>query len=673
MIDRLLFLLFFVSTTFSVHAQKTQWADKVLKVSSEYIYEKAPGQYLAAEALGKPTALPAFGASPTAYCPAKEVGTENEILRLGYATPMHVAQIAIAENFNPGSLTKLYLLDTLGNPHLVYENPTPGPLEVKGRMFNLFIDPTSYLVAGVELHLATAAVPGFNQVDAVGISDSQDSIRASINLVENMGTIGKPENLGAQINSEHDELCPVISADGNTLYFVRTGHPENLGDKKLQDIWFSRRMPDGSYGLAENMGEPLNNSGNNAITSITPDGQTAVLIGKYLPDGKMKNGVSIARRDDQGFSLPISCEIEDYYNDSKYSEYCLSANGKTLLLAIQRKDGYGSKDLFVCFLKEDGSWTAPLNLGRTVNTADSETSPFLAADEKTLYYSTAGFAGYGSRDMFLTRRLDDTWTNWSEPQNLGPSLNTSGFDAYYSIPASGEYAYFVSYENSIGLADIFRAKLPDEIRPLPVVLVRGRVFDAKTGQALKAGIVYESLSTGEEVGIANSNAQDGSYSIALPAGTDYGFQGKAKGYAPVSQRLDLRDVEEYREVIQDLALVPLESGAVVVMNNLFFDTGKSELRDISRNELRRLSQMMQEYPDMKVEIGGHTDDVGTDASNMILSKDRASAVREFLTDTGIEASRIVAKGYGESAPRFENNSDENRQRNRRVEFRVLEM
>jgi OOP family OmpA-OmpF porin len=653
--------------------QGSQWASKVLEVSTEYRDANNPGQWSAQQALGPPSVDPAVSkGSECAWSPADADSGREEYIKLGFEKAINVQQIAISEVLGASSIVKVILFDSRNTPNVVWTNPAIGPAATPGKMTHIFIPPTSYTCNSLMLVLNTNAVSGYSNIDAVGISDGTDSLKATINLAPGILTEGVRENLGPNVNSETDELLPVITPDGQSLYITRQGHPSNLGNVEMQDIYVSRRNPDGSWGPATNMGPPLNNTDNNAVTSITPDGQTLLLLNKYKEDGSAEIGVSYARKLGDSWDKPQGQNIDNYYNRSPYGEYALAASGKTMIMAIQRDNGSGGKDLHVSFLKPDNSWSEPLNMGKAVNTAGGESTPFLAADDATLYFSTNGRMGYGSKDMFVTRRLDSTWTNWSDPQNLGPLLNTPAWDAYYSIPASGDYAYFVSYQNSIGRADIFRAPLPQSVRPKPVVLVKGRVLNAKTKEPLGAEILYESLTSGKELGIARSNPVDGAYSIVLPAGEIYGFLGQAKGFIPVSENIDIKNLDVYQEITRDLYLVPIEAGSIVRLNNLFFDTGKWELRPQSTKELGRLVKLLNDNPTMTIEISGHTDDVGSDANNLELSKKRATSVQAYLIKNGIVATRLSAKGLGETKPQVPNDSPEHRQVNRRVEFSILQ-
>lgn len=308
----------------------------------------------------------------------------------------------------------------------------------------------------------------------------------------------------------------------------------------------------------------------------------------------MTKGVSISQRIRNGWLFPESLIIDDFYNLEENAEYCLSSDGRYLIMTVKRKDGYGGKDLYVSSRTSNQSWTRPLNLGTVVNSADDETSPFLAADGLSLYFSSAGHPGYGSNDMFISRRLDDSWTNWSSPKNLGPDLNTEAWDAYYSLTASGEDAYFVSYQNRKSKADIYRAKLPQSIRPNPVVLVHGKVYNQKTGEKLGAHIEYDQLSGKADPGIANSDPRTGEYSITLPAGKEYGFLAKLKGFLSEAQNLDLTHIDEYQEIEQDLYLIPVEKGETLVLKNIFFEVSSARINQRSENELERIHDFLVE-------------------------------------------------------------------------------
>jgi len=290
-----------------------------------------------------------------------------------------------------------------------------------------------------------------------------------------------------------------------------------------------------------------------------------------------------------------------------------------------------------------------------------------------LYFSSNREGGLGDNDIWKTTRLDDTWQNWSAPQNLGATINSDAWDAYFSLDAKGEYAYMTSSKNSLGGSDIVKIKLAVENKPQPVVLIKGRVLNKSTNAPIQASIRYEDLSTGKNEGIAISDPVAGKYQIALPYGKNYGFNASADGFMPVSENIDLSKVSEYKEMIRDLYLLPIEKGQVVRINNVFFEFAKAELKLESFPELNRLVELMQKNPNMKIELGGHTDNVGSEESNLKLSSDRTLSIQTYLVSKGIVADRIKAKGYGKSSPVVDNDTEEHRALNRRVEFTILEI
>lgn len=664
-----------------LRAQNVEWASQVLGYSSQKAPYGSP-QNSAEQVLGKPNKCPATGDSPCAWLAANDpdMGTQEEWIKVGFTDPMKIQQVAVAENYYPGAIEKIILFDDNDRKRdsVVYQPRFDG-IDAKVAHW-IFIPKTRYNVAAVEIVLQPGLVQGPNEIDAIAIADNTTPVQAEINVAPDVN-VGPRENLGPNINSVYDEVLPVISPDGKTLYVDRKNHPQNFrrGDGIPQDannndnIWYSTQDSDGEWQPLQNIGSMLNNGYGSFVSSVTPDGNTLLLGGIYLPKsgGPAHFGLWLTHRIPSGWSVPEEIVIKDYYTKAVFEEFCLSNDGRTIILSLDRADSHGGKDLYVSFLQPDGTWSAPKNLGPDVNSAADEATPFLAADGSTLYFASEGFAGYGSMDMYITRRLDSTWQHWSEPENLGPQLNTAGFDAYYTVPASGDYAYFVSTENSIGMGDIFRVKLPESLRPRPVLLVSGRVVDAKSGKPVTALIKYENLETGTDIGSARTSPGTGAYKITLPAGENYGYRAEAPGYVPISENLDLTKVTEYQEIQRDLTLVPIEKGEVVRLNNIFFETAKAELRPESFAELDRVVKLLEDNPSMEISIGGHTDNVGTAVTNNELSQARAQAVETYLVSKGINVKRLRVKGYGDTKPVATNDSDAGRQQNRRVEFTIL--
>jgi OOP family OmpA-OmpF porin len=503
------------------------------------------------------------------------------------------------------------------------------------------------------------------------------------------------ENLGPNVNSSAGELLPVITADGNTLYFVRDGHPENVSG---QDVWYCVREGAG-WSKAIHPRAPINYSGkNSSVSNVSTDGNQLLVRGAF-EDGEYEGaGLSVIVKNKKGeWKDPKKLEIKNYkkYSDmGDYNNNFLVPNGKTLIFAFSDRGDNNNHDLYVSHLILKDNWSKPKSIkdftkfvGKALNNNTwtepekikvlsskeySEFAPFMAADGITFYYSSNKPGGHGNQDIWMTKRLDDTWQNWSEPVNLGPSVNTDAWDAYYTLDARGEEAYMVSSKNSVGGgSDIVKIKLIKELRPNPVVLIKGKVFNAKTKQPIGASIEYETLIDGRNAGIAQSDPKTGEYKIVLPYGKNYGFMAYADKHASVSDNFDLTTVAEYKEITRDLYLVPIEVGSTVRLNNIFFDVGKATLRPESYSELDRLGGLMVQNPKMQIELSGHTDNVGSDDSNMKLSEDRAKTVTEYLITLGIATNRVIAKGYGETKPVTSNDTEDGRQMNRRVEFTIL--
>lgn len=458
------------------------------------------------------------------------------------------------------------------------------------------------------------------------------------------------ENLGANINTSYADTKPVISPDGKTLYFTRQFYPGNVkGIKDAQDIYYSAYM-DGTWTKAVNIGAPLNDKYPNGVSAITPDGNTMLVINAYN-DKTIGGGVSLSKRQGSGWSIPKMLSINNYYNINPYVDYFISNNEQELLLTIQTDDAIGDQDLYISFRISEYQWTEPINLGNTINSAKAEFAPFLAADNKTLFFSSEGHGSYGSSDIFYSKRLDDSWQKWTDPINLGYTINSEAFEGYYTIPASGDFAYYVSTKGGIeGSKDIFKTTIPYEFLPDPVLLVSGHVLDKKSRKPIQCEIQYAALQETVEYGIANSKNSNGAYKIVLPRGNAYRYVPVSEGYIGVPQYLNVEDIEEYHEIENNLFLVPIESGQVVPFHDIFFENSSAKTSNDSKDELLRILEVMQDNPGMQVEITGYTSDLKHGQDNLSLSIERAWSVKHFLLNNGIHTGRIMHKGLGSTVP-----------------------
>ena len=417
------------------------------------------------------------------------------------------------------------------------------------------------------------------------------------------------ENLGPNINTSYADTKPLISPDGKTLFFARQFYPENInGEKDAQDIYYSQNLND-VWSKGMNVGAPLNDRYPNGVSSISPDGNKLLVLNAYN-DGSVKNGVSIANKDGNNWELPRMVNIKNYYNNSAYVDYFVSNNEQEMLLTIEREDAFGDQDIYVCFRIDETHWTEPVNLGPLVNTQMAEFSPFLAADNKTLFFASEGHGTYGKSDIFYTKRLDDSWQKWSDPINLGPGINTDGFEGYYTIPASGEYAYFVSDNGGIeDSKDIFKANIPYRFLPEPVLLMSGHTIDLSTHTPLEAVILYQAIGNENEKGEAMSEIQDGSFKIILPHGNAYRYYAEVQDFFGIPLLIDEANTTEYHEIESNLYLIPLIKESVAPVFDVYFNNQSDKLLPESSTE-------------------------------------RAWAVKHYLINNGIESQRLEHIGMG---------------------------
>ncbi|MES2681535.1 MAG: OmpA family protein [Bacteroidota bacterium] len=502
------------------------------------------------------------------------------------------------------------------------------------------------------------------------------------------------ENLGPNVNSGASEIHPVISADGKTLYFVRDSHVENYS---TQDVWFCEVLGSG-WGPAVHPRQPLNYRGKSSgISNVSTDNNQLLVRGAFEDGEYTGSGLSVIEKNKKGeWKDPKKLEIVNfstYSNMGNTNNSVLTPDGKHLLFAFSDASNGNRHELYVSHLVlkdkwhkpssikdftrfvskalNNNTWTEPQLIKSLSAREFNEFAPFMAADGVTLYYSSNKTGGFGDQDIWMAKRLDDTWQKWSEPVNLGNTINSDEWDAYYTLDARGEDAYMTSYKNSLGRSDIIKIKLVAELRPNPVILITGKVYNAKTKEPLGASIEYENLVDGKNVGVAQSNPLTGEYKIVLPYGRNYGFMAYTDKFISVSDNLDLSAIAEYREITRDLYLVPLEVGNTIRLNNVFFDVNKSLLRAESYPELERLAGLMSQNSKMQIELSGHTDNAGSDEANLKLSDDRVKSVYEYMISLGVNAERLKYKGYGETKPVATNDSEEGRQQNRRVEFAIL--
>lgn len=479
----------------------------------------------------------------------------------------------------------------------------------------------------------------------------------------------KLESLSREINTPYHDSAPVIAPDGKTLYFTVNDHPENTKGKGSQDIWYSELGADGKWTRAKHMSAPLNQQPLNQVLSVSPDGNKLLVRGG---SGRKGLGFSLSQRINGQWQKPVPLKIEgfDKMCKGRFNGAFLALDASALLLYFSETEGAEYSDLYVSFPENNNSWSQP-QLIAALNTRQDEFGPFLAPDNKTLYFGSNRPGGFGSSDIYKTRRLDDSWLKWSRPENIGAPVNTGGFDAYYAIGNSDTLVFTTRAHMSAdgGHLDIYTLKRIKEKKAR--ILLAGRVLDAKTGNIIPEANI-RILQDAQVVEVVSSEAEDASFEMELPGPGKFLLEISAQGYLAGLDSFGVEKPKTDMSLYRTIHLKPLELGLSVRLNNIFFDFDKTNLRPESFPELDKVVELMEQNPGLIIEIGGHTDDQGSDLYNEQLSQGRAEAVREYLTGKWIDHSRVTAKGYGESKPEVENDSEENRQINRRVEFTILE-
>ena len=291
-----------------------------------------------------------------------------------------------------------------------------------------------------------------------------DDILIKPNLMDGLSMLGGREEMSYGVNTSGQDIMPILSPNGKEMYFTRKDDYENMGAEENDDIWVVERTDYGYFRNAEHLEAPLNNEGHNFMISLAEDGDLAILGNVYRPDGSMTSGISASRRVNGFWLQPYKLEVEDFTNSSDYSEYHISPDLEVMVLALERKEGLGGRDLYVSFKIGDNLYGAPQHLGNAVNSADTEMTPWISPNKKYIVFASKGHPGYGGNDLYFSHRLDDTWKNWSKPVNMGPAVNTNYWDAYFSASPGNENAFFCSVKGSIGGSDIFKIKLPRLLR-----------------------------------------------------------------------------------------------------------------------------------------------------------------------------------------------------------------
>ncbi len=480
-----------------------------------------------------------------------------------------------------------------------------------------------------------------------------------------------PVNLGPNINTEYDEYWPSLSADEQTLVFTRLlpinpNNPEIIRNRQ-EDFFFST-FENGQWTMAQPVGYPINTPGNEGAQTLSADGKFMIFTGCDRRDGYGSCDLYFSKKSGENWSVPQNMG-PPINTSAKETQPSLSADGKTLYFSSNRPNGKGGLDIWKSTLNNDGSWSEPVNLGDSINTPFDEESPFIHPDNKTLYFSSNGWPGLGRFDLFVSRKKNDS--TWTTPENLGYPINTHYSEEGLIVNAKGDKAYFSSNRAGEGGRDLYSFDLYNEVRPDPVSYMKGKVYDAESQFPLKAHFELIDLKSNVTVMDAWSDEVDGSFLICIPSGRDYALNVNRKGYLFYSGHFTMTSGDFTQPLLKDVPLQAIKIGEKVVMRNIFFDYDSYDLKQESKSELTKLIGFLNDNPTLSIEISGHTDNTGSVEYNKKLSDNRAFTVANYLINNGIDAKRITSTGYGNTQPIADNNTEEGRALNRRTEFKVI--
>ncbi len=485
-----------------------------------------------------------------------------------------------------------------------------------------------------------------------------------------------PKNMGEAINSNLDEYFPAITADDQTFIYTRNNRNEQVA---LQEDFLVSKKVNGVWSPSVLIGNGINTSGNEGAPALSADGELLFFVAcQDSPDGSYTGGRKGFGSCDIFYSQKVGNAWSKPYNlgpnintKNFESQPSFSADGKTLYFVSNRAGGFGGADIYFSTLREDGSWGIPVNIGNKINTPGKEESVFIHPDGKTLYFSSNGHVGMGGLDIYMSRK--DEKGNWGAPVNLGYPINTFVDDNSLLINGNGDIAYFASNRpGGIGGLDMYQFELYEAARPSKINYVKGKVFDAKTKVPLGAHFELIDLETSKTMIISDANSGNGEFLVTLPIDKNYALNVSQPGYLFYSENFSLKGLSDNsKPYTLDIPLQPIDTGNVVELKNIFFETAKFDLKPESKAELNKLVSFLILNKTMRIELSGHTDNVGDKKSNQLLSQNRAKSVYDYLILNGIDAKRLSFKGYGDTRPKVKNDSDSNRALNRRTEFKVI--
>lgn len=479
-----------------------------------------------------------------------------------------------------------------------------------------------------------------------------------------------PVNMGDNINSTDAEYLPSFTADDQTLVYTRRRLMGSQGGMKdYNEDFFVSKKENSAWNMSVNMGAPINTGGNEGAHCISPDGRY-VFFTACNREGYRGCDLYYSKRTGTRWTAPVN--MGDVVNSEQWdSQPTIASDGRTIYFLSSRPGGIGKIDIWKTTLDEKGYWSNPENLGPEINTPESEYSPFIHPDNQTLYFASEGHQGMGAADLFYSRMGKEG--KFQIPVNMGYPINSGGEETSLFVNASGNTAYFATdrIKDTRGKLDIYSFELYPEARPVAVSYVKGTVKDKGNNTPLEASFEVIDVETGKTVTESFSDKSTGEFLACLPAGKEYALNVSKEGYLFYSDNFNCKNATGKTDAYSlDILLSPAKAGEKIILKNIFFETNSYDLKHESTAELNKVIAFMKKNPKVIIEISGHTDNVGDEKSNLTLSEKRARSVYDAILKGGLESSRLTFKGFGESKPVASNDTDQGRSKNRRTEFTI---
>ncbi len=473
-----------------------------------------------------------------------------------------------------------------------------------------------------------------------------------------------PVNLGDSINTAESEYFPSVTIDGNSLIYTRRVNDNN------EDFYIAKKSAKNEWSKAIPLPGNVNTTQNEGAQNISQDGSILFFTGCNLPAGAGSCDLYYSLNINNQWTKPIPAgrNINTEFWETQPS---LSADKRALYFTGRDPMTIGGSDIYVSYLSDKGTWGVPLNLGKVINTKGNESSPFIHPDNETLYFASDGHLGYGGIDLYLSRK--DTSGKWATPINLGYPINTIENENNLVISANGTTAYYASDRaDGKGGLDIYTFTLRKEMQPTKTLWVKGLVIDSVTKKPINGTIELYNKDTKKLVQKIQSN-DSGSFFITLPVGKNYLFNVNRKGYLFYSDGFNLTNANPEFTYTKNIALMPLQKNATIVLNNIFYQTNKFSLQPESAFELDKIVQLLKDNPTLVIEIDGHTDNVGVAKTNLLLSNNRAKEVVKYIVSKGVATKQLIAKGFGSTKPIADNKTEQGKAKNRRTELKIVNL